>query len=65
MGPKNVTVNAILPGVFPSKMTAYGIKKLGGKMARAQPTGVQFASIFFANMGTPAKKHSYRALWNA
>jgi len=36
---KHVTANAILPGVFPSKMTAHGIKKFGEEMARAQPTG--------------------------
>lgn len=40
LGTKNVTVNAILPGVFPSKMTAFGISKSGDEMAKAQPTGM-------------------------
>ncbi|TDL18488.1 rhamnolipids biosynthesis 3-oxoacyl-reductase [Rickenella mellea] len=35
-----VTVNAILPGVFPSKMTAFGFKTTGEKkMAEGQPMG--------------------------
>ncbi|KAF8314426.1 NAD-P-binding protein [Clavulina sp. PMI_390] len=39
LGPKHVNVNAILPGVFPSKMTAFGIKQAGEQMANAQPSG--------------------------
>jgi len=39
LGPQNVTVNAILPGYFPSRMSAYGLQKAGGKLTRAQPTG--------------------------
>ncbi|KAL5518437.1 hypothetical protein ACEPAH_119 [Sanghuangporus vaninii] len=38
--PKHITVNAILPGVFPSKMTAFGFRRTGeDKMAAAQPSG--------------------------
>ncbi|KAL5535008.1 hypothetical protein ACEPAF_3099 [Sanghuangporus sanghuang] len=38
--PKHITVNAILPGVFPSKMTAFGFRRTGeDKMASAQPSG--------------------------
>ncbi|RDB19342.1 Rhamnolipids biosynthesis 3-oxoacyl-[acyl-carrier-protein] reductase [Hypsizygus marmoreus] len=37
---QHVTVNAILPGLFPSKMTAFGIKTVGDEaFAAAQPTG--------------------------
>jgi len=36
---KFVTVNAIAPGVFPSKMTAFGISKHEDKLVSQQPTG--------------------------
>ncbi|KAA1471893.1 rhamnolipids biosynthesis 3-oxoacyl-reductase [Dentipellis sp. KUC8613] len=38
---RRITVNAILPGVFPSKMTAFGFKRMGGedKMAEGHPWG--------------------------
>jgi NAD(P)-dependent dehydrogenase (short-subunit alcohol dehydrogenase family) len=36
---RHVMVNAILPGVFPSKMTAWGLKKHGNQMSAEQPTG--------------------------
>jgi len=40
LGPRHVTVNAILPGLFPSKMTAFGFKTIGGDtFAENQPTG--------------------------
>lgn len=37
---KFVTVNAILPGVFPSKMTAFGLAKQSDKIIEQQPTGM-------------------------
>ena len=46
LAPKHVTVNAILPGVFPSKMTAHGIEKFGEELARAQPTGASRVNVF-------------------
>ena len=46
LAPKHVTVNAILPGVFPSKMSAYGIRTAGAEMARAQPTGALLVFTF-------------------
>ncbi|KAJ7107241.1 hypothetical protein C8R43DRAFT_1045163 [Mycena crocata] len=40
LGPSQVTVNAILPGFFPSKMTAFGLKTAGEEaLAIGQPTG--------------------------
>ncbi|KAF7298370.1 hypothetical protein MKEN_01361600 [Mycena kentingensis (nom. inval.)] len=39
LGPSQVTVNAILPGFFPSKMTAFGYKTSGDLIAMGQPTG--------------------------
>ncbi|KAF8191664.1 hypothetical protein K438DRAFT_1830914 [Mycena galopus ATCC 62051] len=40
LGPSQVTVNAILPGFFPSKMTAFGLKASGEEIiAMGQPTG--------------------------
>ncbi|KAJ7494347.1 hypothetical protein B0H11DRAFT_1995092 [Mycena galericulata] len=40
LGPSQVTVNAILPGFFPSKMTAFGLKSAGEELlAAGQPTG--------------------------
>ncbi|KZP13833.1 NAD(P)-binding protein [Athelia psychrophila] len=36
---RNVMVNAILPGVFPSKMTAFGLKTHGSALTERQPTG--------------------------
>ncbi|KAJ7290167.1 hypothetical protein C8J57DRAFT_337488 [Mycena rebaudengoi] len=39
LAPSFITVNAILPGVYPSKMTAFGFKKSGDKMVAGQPMG--------------------------
>ncbi|KAJ7221498.1 hypothetical protein GGX14DRAFT_353661, partial [Mycena pura] len=40
LGPSQVTVNAILPGFFPSKMTAFGLKTAGEEViSMGQPTG--------------------------
>ncbi|KAJ7063703.1 hypothetical protein C8F01DRAFT_1134016 [Mycena amicta] len=40
LGPSQVTVNAILPGYFPSKMTAFGLKTAGEEiLSMGQPTG--------------------------
>jgi len=40
LAPQQITVNAILPGVFPSKMTAFGIRKAGEEAFNdKQPTG--------------------------
>ncbi|KLO19614.1 NAD(P)-binding protein [Schizopora paradoxa] len=40
LGKKKITVNAILPGIFPSKMTSYGFRITGGdKIAAVHPMG--------------------------
>jgi len=39
LAPHHVTVNAILPGIFPSKMTAFGIKTSKDVFLAGQPTG--------------------------
>jgi len=40
LGKRYITVNAILPGVFPSKMTAFGFKQTGeARMAEGHPMG--------------------------
>ncbi|KAI3609781.1 short chain dehydrogenase reductase family [Moniliophthora roreri] len=40
LGPSHVTVNAILPGLFPSKMTAFGMRTVGEETFNSiQPTG--------------------------
>ncbi|RKO99012.1 hypothetical protein CXG81DRAFT_15154 [Caulochytrium protostelioides] len=36
---EHITVNAILPGIFPSNMTAYGLKNNHDEIIRHQPTG--------------------------
>ncbi|CAE6466336.1 unnamed protein product [Rhizoctonia solani] len=39
LAPKFVTVNAILPGVYPSKMTAFGLSKAADALAKSHPMG--------------------------
>ncbi|KAJ7891377.1 hypothetical protein B0H14DRAFT_1074411 [Mycena olivaceomarginata] len=39
LAPSFVTVNAILPGVYPSKMSAFGLRNSGAKIVAGQPMG--------------------------
>ncbi|KAJ4369472.1 hypothetical protein N0V86_009307 [Didymella sp. IMI 355093] len=39
LAPKNIMVNVICPGVFPSRMTNFGLEKYGKALAAGQPTG--------------------------
>ena len=37
--PQHVTANAVCPGVFPTRMTAYGLRAAGDTLRAAQPSG--------------------------
>ncbi|KAK7189870.1 hypothetical protein DPSP01_008418 [Paraphaeosphaeria sporulosa] len=39
LAPKNIMVNVICPGVFPSRMTAFGLGKFRSTLEAGQPTG--------------------------
>ncbi|KAJ3781645.1 rhamnolipids biosynthesis 3-oxoacyl-reductase [Lentinula aff. detonsa] len=62
LAPRHVTVNAILPGVFPSKMTLFGLQTAGDAAFIAnQPTGRYGATEDMAGMAlflaSPASAH--------
>jgi NAD(P)-dependent dehydrogenase (short-subunit alcohol dehydrogenase family) len=39
LAPKNIMVNVICPGVFPSRMTNFGLEKYKDMLESGQPTG--------------------------
>lgn len=39
LAPRNITVNVICPGVFPSRMTSFGLGKFKDALVAGQPTG--------------------------
>jgi NAD(P)-dependent dehydrogenase (short-subunit alcohol dehydrogenase family) len=39
LAPKNIMVNVICPGVFPSRMTNFGLEKYKEALESGQPTG--------------------------
>ena len=39
LAPKNIMVNCVCPGVFPSRMTSFGIDKYMDTLLQGQPTG--------------------------
>ncbi|KAH8719286.1 hypothetical protein GQ44DRAFT_712505 [Phaeosphaeriaceae sp. PMI808] len=39
LAPKNIMVNVICPGVFPSRMTSFGLEKYKDALESGQPTG--------------------------
>ncbi|KAG7097598.1 hypothetical protein E1B28_004934 [Marasmius oreades] len=62
LGPSQITVNAILPGVFPSKMTAFGLKTYGEEtFIHSQPSGrigmPQDAAGLALFLASPASAH--------
>ena len=59
-------VNAILPGVFPSRMTAFGIQAAGEQLKKAHPMGRVGAPEDIGGLAlflcSPAGKHISGAL---
>lgn len=60
LGKRKITVNGILPGVYPSKMTAFGLKNdTEGNLAKSRKLLLSSASIYRAELNSSCFRRPY------